>query len=121
MWKIRRFIESISNLVWYFRVVWNDHDWDHSYIHDILLRKLEKVLKRYQNAQYVGDQEKDINKPLRICVEILRRDRDGFYLQTKNAWKRKDEGYTSNFDLRESETTALLYRILGKYVMYWWD
>lgn len=121
MYRIRRFFESLTNLIYYFRVIWNDRDWDHIYIHYILLRKLEKTLKRYSSHEYVVDQEKEMTKPLRICVEILKREENCFYLDTDNGLICPDEGITSYCDVREDETTRLLYRIIGEYVRYWWD
>ncbi len=121
MWRIRQLIISIKNLIYYFKVVWSDRDWDYSFINYILLAKLKKMLERYESYEYVLDHEKDMTQPLRICVEILQREENDFYLQTINGLKRPDEGYACYSDVREGETTRLLFRIMGKYLRYWWD
>lgn len=120
MWRIRRFIESISNLIYYFDVVWNDRDWDHEYIHCILLKKLKKTLKRYSESEYVMNQEKEITQPLRICVEILEREDKGFYYNNPDFLNRDKDGNTY-IHLCEERDNTILYSLLGTYVRYWWD
>ena len=41
MWRIRMFFRKIKNLWRWFPTIWKDEDWDHSFIVDILIKKLE--------------------------------------------------------------------------------
>lgn len=71
---------GISNLIYYFKVIWKQRDWDHAYMEELLLTKLERWYKRYSgNIQlpYEGI-EKDL-QAMRICINILKRRRDSWY------------------------------------------
>jgi len=112
---------SVRNLIYYFRVVWDDRDYDYLFTHDLLLRKLKKRLKRYESKDYVFNQEGFITKPLRICVEILEREADDFYDHTTNQFKKTESGIVFVSERRQLETISILHAIMGKYSMYWWD
>ena len=122
MWRIRYIITSISNLFYYFKVVWNDRDWDHAYIDYLLETKLKKVLKRYQKKNYFVGQDKVIQQ-LRICLEILKRSRESFYIKT---WKLSDlknkyNNKVINADRCEERDIRNLFKIMEKYYQTWWD
>lgn len=122
MWRLRRFIRGVKNLFYYFKVIWQDEDWDHTYINYLLEAKLKKVLKRYQNNDYFVDQDKVIQH-LRICVEILRRSRENFYAKTWG-WSDLKEGYgvrIQKADRCEERDVRNLFKIMEKYYQTWWD
>ena len=43
MWRLKRIIESIQSLIWFFPVIWKDKDYEPTFIYDLLARKLEKI------------------------------------------------------------------------------
>jgi len=63
---------GIYNLFYYFKIIYNDRDWDGQYIYIILKRKLEKVLKRYETTKYYVGQESE-EKRIKFCVNTLDR------------------------------------------------
>ena len=54
-------IQGVRNLIKWFRVVWKDRDWDHSYIYEILKHKLENqahyIAKRNRHTSAKRDAE----------------------------------------------------------------
>jgi len=119
MWKIRKIAWGIRNLIYYFRVVWNDRDWDYAFIEILLMHKLQKTYKRYHSVKYMKNQGQFVTKPLRICVEILQRQDDGFYYMVDN-WMDKHNGIGIP-DLAEDRDRRVLCNIINKYLPYWWD
>lgn len=113
MWRIRKFIKGIKNLIYYFKVIWNDNDWDYSFITDLLYVKLNKTYQRYNNKRYFVGQEDNTVKPLRICVEILNRSKNNFYWNTDN--------WNDIVDNCEERNRRILFAIMSKYLSYWWD
>jgi len=81
MWRIKQFFRNIHNLIYYFKVIWNDRDWDHSYIEYILLAKYKKQYKRLVRLNKFVD-SKTTNKALKICIDILQRRKDSWYNDT---------------------------------------
>lgn len=78
---LRRLFLSISNLFSYFKVIWNDRQWDMAYIEYILLVKYKLMYKHMcsDNCMKSVDQE-EYKQALRICINILERRRNDFYI-----------------------------------------
>jgi len=116
---------SIKNLIKWFPIIWNDRDWDHAYVEDILLFKLNNMYKRFSdlNATYVNweaEHAKPALKALNICVQILERRRDNYY--TDYWWSRGQEGKDLMLSNQlEQRDWKLFCRLMEKYFDYWWD
>lgn len=110
---------GIANLRYYFNIIWNDKDWDYMYINILLLAKLEKVLVRYENIQYCEDQNKRIVQPIKICIELLKRERDDFH---SDIWcNRRTNSALESYDKCSKRDRELLFKIIAKYSPMWWD
>jgi len=120
MKKIKNFIRSIKNLFYYFIVIWNDRDDDYIFLHYLLLKKLKKTYKLYENNIYFFDQDLYLTKPLRICIEILEREKNDFYDNTTNNIEKLGDNIFLNGDKCENRNKNILYDILKKYTYYWW-
>lgn len=81
MWKIKQFFNNIYNLIYYFKVIWNDRDWDHSYIEYIILAKYKKQYKRLSEVNRFESSSKS-NQALRLCINILERRQKCWYDET---------------------------------------
>jgi hypothetical protein len=89
--------QGLRNLIYYFRVVWNDRDWDHLYIEYILLAKYRKHHARMVAEDRFENQEL-YNKAMLICINILQRRRDDWYTEM---WHDR-EGQYMDFDFIDS-------------------
>ena len=92
--KIKYFKNSIKNLIKWFPIIWQDRDWDHGYVEDMLLFKLNNMYKRFSdpNATYVDWNSKHAKpalKALKICIQILERRKNNYY--TDYWWNRGQE------------------------------
>jgi len=63
---------SIPNFFYYFKVIYQDRDWDDNYIFIILKRKLEKQLRRFSTIELFVGQDKEI-KRIKFCISCLDR------------------------------------------------
>ena len=89
MWRIKEFFENlyysikygIPNLIYYLKVIWEDRDFDHSYIEKILLMKYKKQYKRLNEKDRFVDSKK-YNKALKLCITILDRRQSCWYDDT---------------------------------------
>jgi hypothetical protein len=83
MWKIRRLLESISNIIYWFSIIWKDRQYDHEYVYTILLAKLKRIEKYYSTSKSVMQVEESKNqilKYVRLEISILKRIiEDDFY------------------------------------------
>lgn len=75
----RDLIEGIKNLIRWFPIIWKDRDWDHSFIFNLLIKKLEL------QSKYIGTRDRHTtskrNAEIMVtCVELLKRIRDEYYL-----------------------------------------
>lgn len=74
---------GIKNLIHYFPVIWKDRQWDHAFMENLMLVKLEKWYKYFSNdcaMPYEGI-EKDL-QAMRICINVLKRRQEDWYTKT---------------------------------------
>lgn len=116
---------SIKNLIKWFSVIWNDRDWDHGYIEDMLLFKLNNMYKRFSDpdATYVNWESYYTSKALKalkLCIQILERRKNNYY--TEYWWSRGQthEDLLLSSQLEERDW-RLFCRMMEKYFNYWWD
>lgn len=74
----RDFRIGITNIFQYFKLIWNDRDWDYGYTYDILIFKLKRVSKRLQKIKpYIG-YERDV-EIINTIIRLLEKDLNEFY------------------------------------------
>ena len=128
MWRIRRFYESILNLIRWFPVIWNDRDWDDYYIKKLLYTKIKHVRKYTEKRKFYVGWENEV-KWMKMCEKLL----DVHF----NAWNDEYEKSTPSFNgtpefyhndnygnkhaILEYKSEQLFWKILSWRINYWWD
>jgi len=75
---MREFIQGIKNLIKWFPVIWRNRDWDHTFIYDVLMFKLE------QQAKYIGGKNRHMNAKrdaeiMLLCTKLIDLSSNEFY------------------------------------------
>jgi hypothetical protein len=85
MIQLQVLFEKIKRLFDWLPVIWNDNDFDYSYLDKIILFKLKRMYKLSRS----NDESK---KSLRICINILERIKDDWYFETYKYLINVDKG-----------------------------
>jgi hypothetical protein len=117
------FVKGIINLYYWFPIIWKDRDWDHYFLEEILHYKLTNMYNFFVSKEAVtnwevADQDKAL-QALKICVTILERRREEFYMQLAHDLSSLKE--TEKIYACEERDMRVLGNLLGKYLGYWWD
>lgn len=120
---ITRFINRIRNLIRWFPIIWRDRDFDHCYIEHMMYHKLIHTYNFFVSDDSVTNwDEKDAKKALKalhICIIILERRLDNFYLKLcSDVYSFEEVKKISGIEDRDQK---LLGQLLGKYLSHWWD
>lgn len=71
---------GIKNLISWFPTIWNQRDYDYSYIYDVLIFKLEKTLKCIDKYSFELEEDKQIRlRDIKLCISLLKLIRSDFY------------------------------------------
>ena len=62
---------GISNILWWFKVIWNDRQYDFEFIYVIELRKIQRMIKWWSSGEPITEKEL-ILRDLRICKYLLK-------------------------------------------------
>ena len=62
---------GISNILWWFKVIWNDRQYDFEFIYVIELRKIQRMIKWWSSGGPITEKEL-ILRDLRICEYLLK-------------------------------------------------
>ena len=116
MASLRRFIQKINNLRIWFKVIFNDKQWDHYFLFLILEKKLELMERSSYDWQSVGC-EKD-TKQIKIARILCNRiAKEEVYWKKNRVFPNKTWSYYS----AQRDDLNYLCEILKKHSLYWWD
>lgn len=63
---------GIENLIYWFKIIWTDRNWDSYYIFEILRHKLIKMEEIFREEGMHVDANKDADK-MKVCILLLNR------------------------------------------------
>jgi hypothetical protein len=120
---IRSWYRGIKNIWKWFPIVWRDRDFDNYYIEQVLYFKLKNTYNFFISKNSVTNWEienqKKSLKALRICITILDRRLNDFYIMNFVPTESFEE--TKKIYAIEERDERVLGALLGKYLSYWWD
>jgi hypothetical protein len=78
MWKIKRFIRRIKNLIRWLPTIWKDEQWDDHFIWEILKFKLKN------QAEYIGKKNRHLSAKrdaeiMMLCVRLIEKVQSEYY------------------------------------------
>ena len=104
-------IEGFQSFKRWYKVIWQDRDYDFIYIYKILEVKIDNIIKRYEDYKYFEGQDKKLEN-LRICKGCLVR------LIEDEYWQRGD--YIEEDKIRNADLKLLLTTLFED-MQGWWD
>lgn len=121
IWIRNKYI-GITNLIQWLPIIWQDRDWDHAYLEELMLFKLTRMYKRFSNPEetYVdwdGEHAKDL-KALRICITILERRKNNFYYEIQDYYRYLFLDTESTIEYRDWK---LFNKLMTEHCPAWWD
>ena len=140
MWRIRKFIESIQNLIVWFPIIWKDKPWDFHYYEVMLLHKIKLQRKYFEKRQFFVGWESEVRWMKKCEVLLTRLINDEYW---KDEWDGKipskrgfeyqkfkhyyDQKYNMTSsrrtfaDIWETKTRRLFWLIFIWRYERWWD
>ena len=118
---MRDIIQGIKNMIVWLPIIWNDRDFDYSYLLKIVRFKLKRMLPAIENGHYVGC-EKDA-KRMRVAIELLDRQLDGawYYENARLFGDVVSRRLINQWIKHENQDWDYLFDLLKKYLRGWWD
>lgn len=125
---IRNLFRGIKNLISWFKVIYNDRDWDNAYMEIMLYKKLCGIHKALMQDEYVTTSRKKSIQALLICIAILERRLNEWYMEVYHLSPNMDSddtllSYESNLlevMSIEKRDQQVLWKLIQKYSEYWW-
>ena len=125
---IRNLFRGIKNLISWFKVIYNDRDWDNAYMEIMLYKKLCGIHKTLMQDEYVTTSRKKSIQALLICIAILERRLNEWYMEVYDLSPSTDSdgtllSYESNLlevMSIEKRDQQVLWKLIQKYSEYWW-
>jgi len=114
--KIRQFFINIyygiENITSWFPLIWNDRDWDYSYLLRILNKKFDRM-ESYFNEYGITKTSESKARKILICKNLCKRLYEDDYMIKSHSTKRC-------FKIQEYDR-ELLCKYIKKYLLTWWD
>ena len=78
MYKIKRFFRKCYNVIRWFPTIWRDEDWDHHYINEILIKKLEHQRDFFLSDRTHIVRTKETAEEIQTAIDKLHQTRDSW-------------------------------------------
>jgi len=118
----RTVTQSVKQLIVWFKIIWNNREWDHTYLYQIQKFKLERMKHELETN---GNSDHTINiRDIKTCIILIDRIIEDDFMG-------KSSDYGSNWNMKvkfwdyeqklKQKHLNLLYKIMAKRSMRWWD
>ena len=146
--RVTRFLDSLYNLWRWFPIIWNDRDWDHYFIFEVLKFKLKNMSDSFEQNDWHKECKTDVKK-MHTCIKLIELVQSNHYeaeayfhenveeylAKYKNATLRvltnkkyqifKNEnrnGVAMNVGLyKHQQAKKVLFTMLERYIENWWE
>ncbi len=112
---------GLRNLRIWFRIIWNDRDWDYEFLYRILKHKLLRMEYLFRNDAMVGDSEEMADQMDRCIIILDRLIEDKYFEEAEEKLGIGDSDifFLSN-ELKEKDLKEL-FGIIKNDIESWWD
>lgn len=76
----RNLVQGIKNLIRWFPIIWNDKDWDHWFLEQLMIQKLHNMADAFDDPlQSCTESAPQKAKQMRLAAKLLRRCQEHYY------------------------------------------
>ena len=105
-------ISKIKNIIRWLPVLWNDYDWDHWFIYQILKTKLKHQSRHLkQNYDFVHSQR------INLCIRLIEKVQNEEYIDLSQPWTKESMDHSFN---KHKKARKLLFKLLEHNIEKWW-
>jgi hypothetical protein len=111
---------GIQNLYKWFWVIWNDRDWDHYYIFQVLKFKLEKQANHLAENGFHNNAQRDAELMM-TCVRLIDKLQNEYYYDELCKSGVRSSEAVQNVIAKHKKAKRLLFKIMNDRIEEWWD
>jgi hypothetical protein len=111
---------GIQNLYKWFWVIWNDRDWDHYYIFQVLKFKLEKQANHLAENGFHNNAQRDAELMM-TCVRLIDKLQNEYYYDELCKSGVRSSEAVQNVIAKHNKAKRLLFKIMNDRIEEWWD
>jgi hypothetical protein len=111
---------GVKNLYKWFRVIWNDRDWDHYYIFEVLKFKLEKQANHLAENGFHNNAQRDAELMM-TCVRLIDKLQNEYYYDELCKSGVRSSEAVKNVIAKHKKAKRLLFKIMNDRIEEWWD
>jgi hypothetical protein len=120
MWRVKRIIRRIKNLIRWFPIIWRDESWDYYHIFELLKHKLIFTAEHTRKYGYHVSSNYDAGRMM-LCVRLIERIQNESYtmelIDDDNLTKEKLDAAFN----KQAKARKLLFKILEQNIEQWWS
>jgi len=111
---------GVKNLYKWFWVIWNDRDWDHHYIFQVLKFKLEKQANHLAENGFHNNAQRDAELMM-TCVRLIDKLQNEYYYDELCKSGVRSSEAVQNVIAKHKKAKRLLFKIMNDRIEEWWD
>ena len=111
---------GVKNLYKWFWVIWNDRDWDHHYIFQVLKFKLEKQANHLTKNGFHNNAQRDAELMM-TCVRLIDKLQNEYYYDELCKSGVRSSEAVKNVIAKHNKAKRLLFKIMNDRIEEWWD
>ena len=110
LWRFRYFYYGVKNIIRWIPTIYKDKDWDHSFMTDILVKKLENKRDFFLSGKAYAARSEELAAEIQIAINGLKKTKDSWDFYEEPAYDTHNEKWGEpifNWEKREDNLSEL--------------
>ena len=118
--RITYFLEGIRNLIAWRKVIYEDRNFDHYFIYEILKTKLKFQADHIKKYSLHQNAEEEVNRIVE-CIDMIDKVQNEYYIDKALDQENVTLEIMEEAEKKHNETRTKLFETLSKNIEKWWD
>jgi len=126
MFRMKRFIKRVRNLIRWAPIIWRDQDWDYYYVYEIIETKIKHQIEHLKYGEKFSEIDDIRYQRAQTILKLIDRVQNEYYIEllfetTSTGDLVKDRNTIEYYYNQHAKAKRVLFKMLEHNIEYWWS
>lgn len=126
MFRMKRFIKRVRNLIRWAPIIWRDQDWDYYYVYEIIETKIKHQIEHLKYGEEFSEIDDIRYQRAQTILKLIDRVQNEYYIEllfetTSTGDPVEDRNTIEYYYNQHAKAKRVLFKMLEHNIEYWWS
>lgn len=126
MFRMKRFIKRVRNLIRWAPIIWRDQDWDYYYVYEIIETKIKHQIEHLKYGEEFSEIDDIRYQRAQTILKLIDRVQNEYYIEllfetTSTGDLVEDRNTIEYYYNQHAKAKRVLFKMLEHNIEYWWS